>query len=453
MSHPASAPRAAWLRACLVLLSLLAVQPTSVLWAKSAPPSSVHDFTMTDIDGKPAPLSRYQGKVMLVVNVASKCGLTPQYKELQTLHEKYQAKGLRIVGFPANNFKGQEPGTDAEIKKFCDTNYKVSFDLMSKISVKEPDQSPLYTYLTKQSKFPGEIQWNFEKFLVGPDGKVVARFAPRVKPDSPEVIKAIEQELAKLPAQSPEAKQPQPAPADKAAPKAKPAGDKAAPAHQHDHSKPADKAAPATDKAAEPAALKEYMGRPIAQTMHWTGADWLERTTREREEATSVMIAQLKVQQGWKVADVGCGSGYHSLMLSKLVGDTGKVYAVDIQQEMLDMLAKAATKQQAGNIVPVLGTLTDPKLPEGELHLVLLVDAYHEFSHPVHMLKAIRQSLRPDGRLVLVEFRAEDNTVPIKPEHKMSKAQIEKELTANGFKLADSFDGLPWQHMVFYQPG
>lgn len=159
---------------------------------------SALDFTMKDIDGKEVKLAeKYKGKVVLFVNVASKCGMTPQYKQLEALHEKYKEKGLAIVGVPANNFGGQEPGTDTEIKEFCSTKYGVKFDMMSKVSVKGADIAPLYKFLTANANPAGDVKWNFEKFLIGKDGKVVARFGSRVVPDAAEVTKAIEAELAK----------------------------------------------------------------------------------------------------------------------------------------------------------------------------------------------------------------------------------------------------------------
>lgn len=155
--------------------------------------SSVHEFSMTTIDGKPAPLSAYKGKVVLFVNVASKCGYTPQYTGLQSLYEKYKDKGLVIVGVPANNFGSQEPGTNEEIKTFCSRNYNVTFPMMSKVSVKGSDITPLYGYLTQTG---GEVKWNFTKFLVDKDGKVVSRFESKVTPDSTEMASAIEKALA-----------------------------------------------------------------------------------------------------------------------------------------------------------------------------------------------------------------------------------------------------------------
>ena len=174
----------------------------SVAAADDAKPASgVLDFKMKSLEGKEVDLSaKYKGKVVLIVNTASKCGNTPQYKPLEALHEKYGEKGLSILGFPANNFGHQEPGSDSEISEFCMKNYGVKFDMFSKISVKGDDKAPLYKFLTEKETngaFAGDITWNFEKFLVSKEGKVVARFKPGVKPDSDEVIKAIEAELAK----------------------------------------------------------------------------------------------------------------------------------------------------------------------------------------------------------------------------------------------------------------
>jgi glutathione peroxidase len=159
--------------------------------------SSVYDFTLPSIDGTPAPLANYKGKVILLVNVASRCGFTPQYTALESIYEKYKDQGFVILGFPANNFGGQEPGTNAEIKTFCQTKYSVSFPIYAKVSVKGDDQTPLYQYLTTTANptLAGEIKWNFTKFLVSRDGKVVQRFESPVKPDSPEVTSAIEAQL------------------------------------------------------------------------------------------------------------------------------------------------------------------------------------------------------------------------------------------------------------------
>jgi glutathione peroxidase len=159
--------------------------------------SSVYEFTLPSIDGQPAPLQAYQGKVMLLVNVASKCGYTPQYTALEAMYEQYKNQGLVVVGFPANNFLGQEPGTNEEIKTFCTRKYNVSFPMYGKVSVKGEDKTPLYQYLTDQTdpSLKGEIKWNFTKFLVDRNGNVIARFEPKVSPDAPEVKAAIEKAL------------------------------------------------------------------------------------------------------------------------------------------------------------------------------------------------------------------------------------------------------------------
>jgi ubiquinone/menaquinone biosynthesis C-methylase UbiE len=200
-----------------------------------------------------------------------------------------------------------------------------------------------------------------------------------------------------------------------------------------------------------PPPLKEYKGREIAQTMHYLGAPWLTRESREREEDCETLLQALKLEPGDTVCDLGCGNGFYSLKLARLVGERGKVIAVDIQREMLGLLKDAAAAEKIETIETVFGTVVDPKLPEASIDLVLLVDVYHEFSHPEHMLAAIRRSLKPTGRVALAEFRAEDPLVPIKPLHKMSKEQIMKEFPPNGFKLVEEFDDLPWQHLMFFQ--
>jgi glutathione peroxidase len=162
---------------------------------------SVYDFTMNSIDGHGAPLAAYKGKVVLLVNVASRCGFTPQYTALESTYEKYKDRGFVIVGIPANNFGAQEPGTNKEIKTFCSSKYHVTFPMLAKVSVKGGDINPLYQFLTDKSAHPqtgGEIQWNFTKFLIGPDGRVITRFEPEVTPDSPQVTSAIEKALAAL---------------------------------------------------------------------------------------------------------------------------------------------------------------------------------------------------------------------------------------------------------------
>ena len=160
--------------------------------------SSVHEFTLKAIDGKPVALSNFKGQVMLVVNVASQCGYTPQYEGLEKLYETYKTRGFVITGFPANNFGGQEPGSDSEIQTFCKSKYGVTFPMFSKISVSGGDKAPLYGFLTDRSANPktgGEIQWNFTKFLIDREGKVLRRFEPAVEPLSPELISAVEAAL------------------------------------------------------------------------------------------------------------------------------------------------------------------------------------------------------------------------------------------------------------------
>lgn len=199
-----------------------------------------------------------------------------------------------------------------------------------------------------------------------------------------------------------------------------------------------------------PPAQTHYLGREIAQTMHYTGAPWLVRESRQREEDCRLLLQALAIKPGQQICDIGCGNGFYTLELARMVGPSGTVYAVDIQPEMLRMLAHGAAAEGLPNIRPILGTAVDPRLPPGKLDLVLCVDVYHEFSHPAEMLARIRESLAEDGRLVLAEFRGEDPAVPIKPLHKMTKEQVLKELEPAGFRLDRSFDRLPWQHLLFF---
>jgi SAM-dependent methyltransferase len=199
-----------------------------------------------------------------------------------------------------------------------------------------------------------------------------------------------------------------------------------------------------------PPAPTHYLGREIAQTMHYTGAPWLVRESRQREEDCRLLLEALDIRAGQKICDLGCGNGFYTLELARRVGPKGVVYAVDIQPEMLRMLALLAADQGLANIRPILGTVIDPRLPAETLDLVLCVDVYHEFSHPEQMLARMRESLAKDGRLVLAEFRGEDPAVPIKPLHKMTKAQVRAELEPAGFRLEREFDRLPWQHLLFF---
>jgi len=176
--------------------ALVLAAGASALATADEVPASVLAATMTSIDGKPFAFSQLKGQVILLVNVASKCGNTPQYTALEAMYEKYKGSGLVIVGVPANNFGAQEPGSNEEIKQFCTAKYNVSFPMLAKVSVKGDDICPLYKYLTTKSPKPGEIGWNFAKFLVGRNGEVVDRFDPKAKPDDPKVVASVEKALA-----------------------------------------------------------------------------------------------------------------------------------------------------------------------------------------------------------------------------------------------------------------
>ncbi len=197
---------------------------------------------------------------------------------------------------------------------------------------------------------------------------------------------------------------------------------------------------------------KWYMGREIAHVMGHEGADWLERPEREREEQPSKLIEILKkrVKPDEVFADIGAGTGYYSFRLAALV-PKGKVYAVDIQQEMLDLMKEAAKKNGVTNVEPVLGTIEDPKLPENSVDYALLVDAYHEFDHPREMTLGIFKALKPGGKIIQLEFRAEDPNVPIKPLHKMSEAQAKREMQASGLRHVETIEDLPWQHVLIFE--
>lgn len=200
-----------------------------------------------------------------------------------------------------------------------------------------------------------------------------------------------------------------------------------------------------------PPAKPKYKGREIAVTMHYLGAPWLTRESRQREEDCAMLLKALDVKPGQVVCDMGCGNGFYSLQLAKLVGEQGRVLAVDIQPEMLHLLAERARQEQITNIELIQGSPIDPKLPPQGVDLILLVDVYHEFSHPKQMLDAMRRALKPDGRIALAEFRLEDRSVPIKLLHKMSKKQILKEFPPHSFKLVEQFEKLPWQHLMFFE--
>lgn len=191
-------------------------------------------------------------------------------------------------------------------------------------------------------------------------------------------------------------------------------------------------------------------GRVYAGTMSVEGAPWLERREREREENPDLALRLLRIRDGATVADIGAGSGYMTLRLASIVGPAGRVYATDIQPGMLTLLQQNVTRAGLRNVIPVLGVQDDPRLPAGTIDLAIMVDVYHELSQPQQVLRRIRQALKPDGRLVLLEYRAEDPDVPIRPEHKMSKAQVKQELEHEGFRQARVFDDLPWQHLFVF---
>jgi ubiquinone/menaquinone biosynthesis C-methylase UbiE len=191
-------------------------------------------------------------------------------------------------------------------------------------------------------------------------------------------------------------------------------------------------------------------GRHIANVMGFRGADWLERPERESEENVEGALDAIRLKPGMTVAEVGAGTGYVSLRMAKRVGPTGKVYANDLQPEMLVLLHNNAAKAGIANVTTVLGGETDPKLPAGQMDLIILVDVYHEFSQPQEMLRGIRRALKPDGRLVQLEYRKEDPNVPILADHKMSVAEARTEVEAEGFKLEPVIETLPRQHILIY---
>jgi len=192
-------------------------------------------------------------------------------------------------------------------------------------------------------------------------------------------------------------------------------------------------------------------GRTYAHVMGAAGADWLTRPERETEEQPDRALDLIGIAKDSTVADVGAGNGYITWRLAQRVGSKGKVYAVDIQREMLDMLRKNMRDRKIVNVEPVLGAFDDPKLPAGAIDLIVLVDVYHEFSEPQKMLRKMRDSLKPDGRLVLLEYRGEDPAVPIRPEHKMTVQQVKAELEPEGLRLDKLMDDLPRQHILIFR--
>jgi protein-L-isoaspartate O-methyltransferase len=196
---------------------------------------------------------------------------------------------------------------------------------------------------------------------------------------------------------------------------------------------------------------KFYMGREIAQVMGYQGASWLERPERVKEEEPAKLIKALDVKPGMVVADIGAGSGYHTFLLSPLVGETGKVIAVDIQPEMLKLITDKAKAKKVTNVEAVKGTETDPKLPAGGVDLILMVDVYHEFASPFEMAEKMVDALKPGGRLVFVEFRAEDDSVPIKRVHKMTEKQVTREMEPFAeMEYTKTVGTLPWQHVIIF---
>lgn len=195
---------------------------------------------------------------------------------------------------------------------------------------------------------------------------------------------------------------------------------------------------------------KVYMGREISHVMGFHGVAWLERDSRSEEENTELAINNLPINENSKVADVGAGSGFYTFRIADKV-PKGKVYAVDIQKEALNYIKNKAEKQKVDNVIPVLGAEKSPNLPENTLDLVIMVDVYHELAFPKEMLQNIRKSLKPDGKLLLIEYRGEDPTLAIKPLHKMTVNQVKKELEANGFKLAINGQFLNIQHFLVFE--
>ena len=196
---------------------------------------------------------------------------------------------------------------------------------------------------------------------------------------------------------------------------------------------------------------KIYQGREIAHVMGFHGAQWLERTERADEERPDLVLAALELKPGMRVADIGAGTGYYSWRMARIIGSSGTVYAVDIQPEMIKLLERQIARRGAGNVKPVLGTLTDPRLPQGALDLAIMVDVYHEFEFPYEMLAAITRALKPGAHLVFVEFRGNDPTVPIKPLHTMTEAQVRREAALHPLEWVKTVPGLPWQHVIVFR--
>ena len=196
---------------------------------------------------------------------------------------------------------------------------------------------------------------------------------------------------------------------------------------------------------------KSYLGREIAGVMGWQAANWLERPERTVEERPDLLLAELQLKPGMVVADIGAGSGYHSRRMADVVGKTGKVYAVDVQPQMVQMLSAISREDRYSNLKPILSTVDDVKLPAGSVDLAIMVDVYHELEFPLEVLQSIVRSLKPGGRVVFVEYRAEDANVPIKALHKMSEAQVRREAVRVPLEWERTSKVLPWQHIVIFR--
>jgi protein-L-isoaspartate O-methyltransferase len=196
---------------------------------------------------------------------------------------------------------------------------------------------------------------------------------------------------------------------------------------------------------------KSYMGREIAGVMGWQAASWLERPERVQEERPDLLLAELNLKPGMVVADIGAGSGYHSRRMAEVVGKTGKVYAVDVQPQMVQMLSALSREDRFSNIKPILSTVDDVKLAPASVDLAIMVDVYHELEFPFEVMRSLVKALKPGGRVAFVEYRAEDPNVPIKALHKMSEAQIKREAAANALEWERTSSVLPWQHIVFFR--
>ena len=219
---------------------------------------------------------------------------------------------------------------------------------------------------------------------------------------------------------------------------------------QHDHAI-ADPSAYKATRASADGIGKSYMGREIAGVMGWQAAGWLERPERQQEERPDLLLADLKLKPGMVVADIGAGSGYHTRRMAEVVGKTGKVYAVDVQPQMVQMLSAFAREERYSNVKPILSTVDDVKLPLASVDLAIMVDVYHELEFPFEMMRSIVKSLKPGGVVAFVEYRAEDSRVPIKALHKMSEVQIKREAALHALEWVRTSDALPWQHIVVFR--